>query len=145
VGQTSSYILDHPQDFLNVKKEILEILRQACEMLDKAGVRYALVIPTRGNPFIALIPEFDIKGMEQKRDFKPNDFKPNDDTDNQQKQTSPPQQDIDWYEEIRLWANELGRKPQFQEIKQKWYELTGQQLNERGVTLLLENLGYPDN
>ncbi|AUB44914.1 Archaeal DNA helicase HerA or a related bacterial ATPase, containings HAS-barrel and ATPase domains (plasmid) [Nostoc flagelliforme CCNUN1] len=45
----------------------------------------------------------------------------------------------------RLWANELGRRPQFQEIKQKWHELTGQELNERGVTLLLENLGYPNN
>ncbi|MCC5619025.1 hypothetical protein LC605_28885 [Nostoc sp. CHAB 5836] len=141
MGQTSNYILDHPQDFVNVKKEILEILRQACEMLDKAGVRYALVIPTRSNPFVALIPEFDIKGMEQKQDSKPNDDTLASSKNNQQ----PSQQQIDWYEEIRLWATELGRRPHFQEIKQKWHELTGQELNEKGVTLLLENLGYPDN
>ncbi len=141
VGQTSSYILDHPQDFLNVKKEILEILRQACELLDKAGVRYALVIPTRSNPFVALIPEFDIKGLEQKQDSKPNADTVNSSKNNQQSS----QQQVDWYQEIRKWATELGRRPHFQEIKQKWHELTGQELNEKGVTLLLENLGYSNN
>ncbi|YAF99441.1 MAG: hypothetical protein AB3A66_30300 (plasmid) [Nodularia sp. CChRGM 3473] len=129
LGQTSAYILEHPQDFLNVKKEILEMLRQACELLDKAGVRYALVIPTRGNPFVALIPEFDIKGMEHKQDKQPQDS------------TSA---SIDWYEKIREWVNELGRRPKYQEIKLKWQELTGQELNEKGVTLLLEHLGYPE-
>ncbi|MBD2536283.1 hypothetical protein H6G97_46145, partial [Nostoc flagelliforme FACHB-838] len=52
---------------------------------------------------------------------------------------------IDWYQEIRKWATELGRRPHFQEIKQKWQELTGQELNEKGVKLLLENLGYSNN
>ncbi|MBD6621156.1 hypothetical protein FNW02_37030 [Komarekiella sp. 'clone 1'] len=136
-GQTSSYILEHPQDFVNVNKEILEMLRQACELLDKAGVRYALVIPTRGNPFVALIPEFDIKGMEQKQNKI--------DSGNTTSTQSNPPQNIDWYEEIRKWATELGRKPQYQEIKQKWQELTGQELNEKGVTLLQELLGYPED
>ncbi len=144
MGQTSNYILDHPQDFVNVKKEILEILRQACEMLDQATVRYALVIPTRSHPFVALIPQFDIKGMEQKQDLKPNDSQTAD-TLGSFKNNLQPHRHIDWYEEIRTWANELGRRPQAQEIKQKWHELTGQQLNENGVTLLLENLGYPNN
>ncbi|WP_193199736.1 hypothetical protein [Nostoc sp. MG11] len=129
-GQTSSYILEHPQDFVNVKKEILEVLRQTCELLEKAGVRYALVIPTRGNPFVALIPEFDIQGMEQKQDKQSSDS------------TSA---STDWYEEIKKWANELGRRPKYQELKQKYQELTGQVLNEKGITLLLENLGYPED
>ncbi|MBD2518129.1 hypothetical protein H6G93_24755 [Nostoc sp. FACHB-973] len=134
LGQTSAYILEHPQDFVNVKKDVLEMLRQACELLDKAGVRYALVIPTRGNPFIALIPEFDIQGMEQKQ--HPLDESSADNSISV---------DVDWYEEIKLWVQQLGRKPSSQEIKLKWQELTGQELNSKGVTLLLENLGFPDS
>ncbi|MCC5640273.1 ATP-binding protein [Nostoc sp. CHAB 5844] len=132
LGQTSAYILEHPQDFVNVKKDVLEMLRQACELLDKASVRYALVIPTRGNPFIALIPEFDIQGMEQKQ--QPLDESSADNSKGV---------DVDWYEEIKLWFQQLGRKPSYQEIKLKWQELTGQELSEKGVTLLLEHLGFP--
>ncbi|MFN6501336.1 MAG: hypothetical protein RMX65_030685 [Nostoc sp. DedQUE01] len=92
------------------------------------------MIPTRGNPFIALIPEFDIQGMEQKQ--HPLDESSADNSIGV---------DVDWYEEIQLWVQQLGRKPSSQEIKLKWQELTGQELNAKGVTLLLENLGFPDS
>lgn len=120
VGQTSSYILDNPKDFINVKPEILELLQSTCELLDQAKVRYALVVPTRSNPFVALIPEFDIEGLEQKQ--------------------AP--QEGDWYEEVKRWANKLERKPTHQELKDEWLKLTGQELNEKGVQLLMENLGF---
>jgi hypothetical protein len=137
LGQTSNYILEHPQDFINVKKEILEMLRSCCELLDKAGVRYALVIPTRGNPFVALIPEFDIKLTLQKTDDQPQDLS--------QANVDDSTQRVDWYEEIKQWVEQLGRKPTYIEVKEKWQELTGQELNEKGVTLLLENLGLSDS
>jgi len=125
LGQLSSYILSKPADFLNAKPEIIELLKQVCELLDEEGVRYALVVPTRGNPYIALIPTFDIAGMEQKH----------------QPQPQSKDKDIDWYEEISLWVKELAHQPTPAELKVKWQELTGKELSDKGVQLLLEHLG----
>ncbi|MEH2169665.1 MAG: hypothetical protein V7K41_24015 [Nostoc sp.] len=58
--------------------------------------------------------DIDIKGLEQKQDSKPNDDKNNDTVDSFKNNQQTSQQQIDWYEEIRLWATELGTRPQFQ-------------------------------
>ncbi|MCG6138797.1 MAG: hypothetical protein MET45_30100 [Nostoc sp. LLA-1] len=126
MGQTASYILDNPKDFINVKAEVLQVLQHTCELLDEAGTRYALVVPTRSNPFVALIPEFEIAQMEQK---PPQD-------------TTKAEESVDWYEAIKEWADILGRRPTPDELKQAWNKLTGQQLNDKGVSLLMEHLGY---
>lgn len=64
MGQTSSYILENPKNFLNhVSDEVLQVLKQACEMFEKEGLRYALIRPTRGNAYVAIIPEFDVEGI----------------------------------------------------------------------------------
>lgn len=47
-------------------------------------------------------------------------------------------------EEIKKWVQMLGRKPAQEELKKEWLKLTGKQLNDRGVKMLLENLGFKD-
>ena len=132
LGQMSSYILGKPADFINAKPDIIEVLKQVCEMLDKQGVRYALIVPTRGNPFVALIPQFDIEGMEQKQQPAP-----------QQAPAQQTQQDTsDWLETIKQWHRELGRKPTVEELKDLWLRITGQELKEVGAFYILESLGY---
>ncbi|MEH2135414.1 hypothetical protein [Nostoc sp.] len=133
LGQLSSYILGKPADFLNAKPEIIELLKQVCELLDAEGIRYALVVPTRNNPYIALIPTFDITGMEQKHQPRESESK-----DSQSPTSS------NWYEEINAWAKKIARRPTPAELKTKWQELTGQQLSDKGVQLLLEHLGHTD-
>lgn len=127
MGQLSSYILGKPTDFLNAKPEVIELLKSVCELLDESGLRYALVAPTRNNPYVAIIPTFDIEGMEQKYDSVDN-----------HKQAP---KDTDWYESIRTWVSGLGRYPLTSEVQSKWRELTGKELSEQGVRLLLEHLG----
>lgn len=51
---------------------------------------------------------------------------------------------IDPQEEIQRWVQELDRRPTPAELKTKWLMLTGKQLNDRGVQMLLESLGYTD-
>ncbi|RUR77042.1 hypothetical protein PCC6912_40010 [Chlorogloeopsis fritschii PCC 6912] len=112
MGQTASYILDNPKDFINVKDEILQVFQQTCELLDKASVRYALVVPTRSNPFVAIIPTFDIGSMEQKQDVG------------------------DAYMEIKQWLKSLERLPSDRELADTWKKLTGLELNEQGLSEL---------
>ena len=124
LGKVSSYILSNPSDFVNVKGEILDLLKEVCELLDKQNVRYALVIPTRGNPYIALIPQFDIDNLEQ----------------SQEKDT----QDINPYQIIRTWINQLGRNPTDSELIQAWQQVTGDELTSDALTLLKNNLELAD-
>jgi len=64
MGQNSSYILDNPKNFLShTNDEVLKVLSTACEMFEKEELRYALVRPTRGNAYVAIIPEFDTEGI----------------------------------------------------------------------------------
>jgi hypothetical protein len=53
-----------------------------------------------------------------------------------------PKDTSDWLETIKQWANELGRQPTSDELKQVWKQLTNQELNSKGVVFLLEKLGY---
>jgi hypothetical protein len=88
-------------------------------------VRYALVIPTRGNPYIALIPQFDIDNLEQ----------------SQEKDT---QQDINPYQIIKDWISQLGRNPTDSELIQAWQQVTGVSLTHEALVLLKNNLELTD-
>ena len=124
LGKVSSYILSNPSDFLNVKGEIIDLLKEVCELLDKQGVRYALVIPTRGNPYIALIPQFNIDDLEQS-----------------QEPPQPTTQDnINPYQIIKDWIKQLGRNPTDSELIQAWKEVTGIALTSEALQLLKNNL-----
>ena len=129
LGKVSSYILGKPADFLNVKAEVIDLLKKVCELLDKGGVRYALVIPTRGNPYVALIPTFDIDSLEQTTQSQADDEQETKDATN-------------WYEILVEWVTRLERQPTPQELKAAWKQLTGQELNDNGVVLLMEKLGF---
>lgn len=66
MGETSGYILEpkNKANYLrNISDDIVKILSQTCEMFQKEGLRYALVRPTRGNPYVAIIPEFDLDAI----------------------------------------------------------------------------------
>ncbi len=126
LGKVSGYVLSNPKDFLNVKPEVIELLKNVCELLDKEGVRYALVVPTRGNPYVALIPTFDIDELEQESSSEPFQGEPKDTTN--------------WYEVLVNWVQQLGRVPTDEELKTVWQEITNQELNAEGVKLLKENL-----
>ena len=132
LGQMSAYILGRPTDFLNGKAEILEILKEVCELLDKEGVRYALIVPTRGNPYVALIPVFDIDGLEQK-ESQENIFS---------EDIEPLSNTQDWYNILLNWIEEIGRNPTDEELKIQWRKITNQELNANGVKLLKERLGF---
>ncbi|ATW59376.1 hypothetical protein Cl131_gp108 [Aphanizomenon phage vB_AphaS-CL131] len=127
LGKVSSYILSNPSDFLNVKTDILDLLKEVCELLDKEGVRYALVIPTRGNPYIALIPVFNIDDLEQSQELP---------------HTSQPtaQDNINPYQIIGDWIEQLDRNPTDSELIQAWKEVTGIALTSDALQLLKNNL-----
>jgi hypothetical protein len=131
LGKVSSYILSNPSDFLNVKGDILDLLKEVCELLDKQGVRYALVIPTKGNPYIALIPVFNIDDLEQTE-------KPQDAAQSEQKE------DINPYHVIGSWIDKLGRNPTDSELVQAWQQVTGISLTADALMLLKNNLELTD-
>jgi hypothetical protein len=135
LGKVSSYVLTKMPEILNVKSEILELLGSACELLDKEGVRYALVVPTRGNPYIALIPVFNIDALGQ--DQEPQDTL-----------RSTPKDDSSPYKILGAWIKELGRKPTDPELAQAWKRVTGIALTADALKLLKNNLeltGEDDN
>ena len=131
LGKVSNYVLTKMPEILNVKSEILELLGNACELLDKGGVRYALVVPTRGNPYVALIPTFDIDSLEQTTQPPADDEQEANDATN-------------WYEILVEWVKQLERQPTPQELKAAWKQLTKQELNDKGVVLLMEKLGFKE-
>lgn len=47
---------------------------------------------------------------------------------------------VDWYSEIRAWYQSTTPHPSSQEVANKWQKLTGKQLNEKGLQVLLEHL-----
>ncbi len=46
----------------------------------------------------------------------------------------------DWHEDLLSWAKELGRIPNFEEIKTKWQEISGVEPNAKQIETLLEYL-----
>ena len=126
LGKVSNYVLTKMPELLNVKTEISDLFSEVCELLDNEEVRYALVIPTRGNPFVALIPIFDIDAMEQ--------------TNDSQDEPQPQKDTADYYQILVEWVKSLGRQPTADELKAAWKHLTTQELNDKGVELLTAKL-----
>lgn len=124
MGSTANYIFDHPQDFLNVNKEATEVLHMAYELMVKDGQRCALVIPMRGNPYVALIPQFDIP-QKQPISIPVN---PPQDTQETEIQLSD-----EWYQELQFWAIARTTAPTPEDVAAKFHELTGYELVEEGI------------
>jgi hypothetical protein len=132
LGKVSSYILGKPADFLNVKTEIIDLLKEVCELLDKQGVRYALVIPTKGNPYIALIPVFNVDDLEQ--------------TEKPQNAAQLKQEEgINPYHVISAWIDKLGRNPTDSELTQAWQQVKGETLTPDALKLLKNALELTDD
>jgi hypothetical protein len=131
LGKVSNYVLTKMPELLNVKAEISDLFSQVCELLDKEQVRYALVVPTRGSPFIALIPVFDIDAMEQTSGDQSED----------EGEAQPQENTADYYQILTQWCKEvLERQPTADELKAAWKHLTQQELNDKGVELLMAKL-----
>lgn len=131
LGKVSNYVLTKMPELLNVKAEISDLFSQVCELLDKEQVRYALVVPTRGSPFIALIPVFDIDAMEQTSGDQSED----------DHEAQPQENTADYYQILTKWCKEvLNRQPTADELKAAWKHLTQQELNDKGVELLMAKL-----
>lgn len=131
LGSTANYIFDHPQDFLNINKDAMEVLQTAYELMVKDGQRCALVIPMRGNPYVALIPQFNIPERWSQSDRSPST-----------NSLEQPEQDIQlsdrWYQDLQFWAISLVREPSAQELAEKFFQLTGYELTNEGLLELLD-------
>lgn len=132
LGNTANYIFDHPQDFLNVNKETQEVLVQAFELMTNAGQRCALVIPMRGNPYVALIPQFDVDGYQQGKEVKVE----------QVETTEAALKTADQLmQEMIEWMQSLNELPSPEAIASKWESLSGKQPSEKLLKIILEKLG----
>lgn len=133
LGSTVDYIFEHPADFLRVNKEVQDILNEAAEFMKNAGLRFALVIPMRGNPYIAVIPQWDIENLqvatnvtevkEDERSFK---------TLSQLE------------EEIMHWVQSLDELPSPKQVKDKWESISGKKLEPEQLKAILKGLGLVD-
>lgn len=98
--------------------------------MKNAGLRFALVIPMRGNPYIAVIPQWDIENLqvatnvtevkEDERSFK---------TLSQLE------------EEIMHWVQSLDELPSPKQVKDKWESISGKQLEPGQLKAILKGLG----
>ncbi|MFM6917036.1 MAG: hypothetical protein ACKPKT_05600, partial [Dolichospermum sp.] len=134
LGKVSSYVLGNPTGFLNVKPEVIDLLKNVCELLDKQSVRYALVVPTRGNPCIALIPIFDIDALEEKTQSQ--------DTFGQEDQKIG--NTANWYEILTDWVQQLERNPTDSQLIEAWKKVTGIELTSDALQLLKNKLELTD-
>jgi hypothetical protein len=85
--------------------------------------RCCVCIPNVGQPFVEAIPKIKAGASEKQRE----------------KQS--PQPSTDWLEEIKQWLNAQLQLPNREQVRAKWEELTGKQLNDRGLEYLLKELG----
>jgi hypothetical protein len=132
LGNTANYIFDHPQDFLNVNKETQEILQQSFELMTNMERRCALVIPMRGNPYVALIPQFNIEAMTAPVS-KPVD------TD------TPEYRTVDQVMNCMMeWMQSLEELPTPNQVREQWEELSGKPLNDAQLVLILKQLGLEE-
>lgn len=163
LGNTVSYILE-PKNranyIRNVSNEALDAMLEAAELMQTTGVRYCLVRPTVGNPYIALVPEFDVDsiGVSLNSDVDSTDIDAGGDepTDYWEDETElssltenePPASTEDEIAQIielmRGWAREvftaIGRYPNESEIADAWKKQTGEELTPNGLKYLVDKI-----
>jgi hypothetical protein len=130
LGSTVDYIFEHPADFLRVNKETQEILNDAAEFMKNAGLRFALVVPMRGNPYIALIPQFDIESMQVSTNVK-------EIADSDPNLKTLPQLEAEMME----WVQNLDELPSPVQVKEKWESMSGKPLEANQLKAILKGLG----
>ena len=161
LGNTVSYILE-PKNranyIRNVSEEILDTMLKTAELMQSSGIRYCLVRPTVGNPYLAIVPEFDVDSIGIDAGVDAVDCEENEDEDlwgdipPQQQLSSlieneptPASIDIETIIDLmRDWCNECfdsyGVYPTDEQISQAWQAQTGEILTDAGLKLLIEKL-----
>ena len=163
LGNTVSYILE-PKNranyIRNVSNEALDAMLEAAELMQSTGVRYCLVRPTVGNPYIALVPEFDVDsiGISLDGDIDSTDIdaggdEPSDYWEDKPELSSlsentPPASTEEELAQIielmRSWADEVltkvGRYPTDEEIADAWLIQTGEKLTPDGLKYLVDKI-----
>lgn len=132
MGNTVDYIFDNPSDFLRVNKEVQEHLSEAVDYMKGAGLRYALVVPMMGNPYVALVPEFDIEALQVSTTVNEVKTAPQDPNFK-----TLPQLEA----ELLEWSQSLDEFPSPPEVKAKWESLNGPKLSPKHFEELLRILG----
>lgn len=146
MGETSSYILDpkNRSNYVrNLSDEYLNVLQQTCELFQKEGLRYCLVRPTRGNPFVAIIPEFDVEDISQRSPTM--EETDSDDSETPEIQDKTPASTIeDVYKRMKKWFEacyqQYGRYPENEHIREAWLQETGTKLSDPALEYLVSKL-----
>lgn len=173
MGQTTGYILD-PKNrsnyFRNISPETLDMLSNACSLLESMEARYALIRPTKGNPYVALIPQFDVEGILNGSLTVDVDLDYNAGVDSVEEElehiqtvskVSPPWEvqpsptpnqpdkvDIkEVFARLKLWIAEcektLGKTPTKEHIKTAWEAESGESIGDAALDYLIKRLNEP--
>lgn len=160
MGETSSYILDpkNRSNYVrNISEEYLTVLQQTCELFQKEGLRYALIRPTRGNPFVAIIPEFNVESIGTQPQPQPQTVVEVEETEEAEEieagVSSPvpdqpvatPASNIDQvYMRMKKWLDmcydKYGKYPHNEHIRQAWKDETGVILTDTALEYLISKL-----
>lgn len=129
MGGSCNYVLDpkNRANFIrNPDKNLIDSLTVISQSLIKQGKRFALVIPTRGHPFIGLIPNIKKEAVGyEKKQTEPN---------------HPPASNTDIIENIREWYTQCqseGIEIDKEDIRTLWHKLTGELLTDVGLDYLI--------
>lgn len=141
MGSSCNYVLDpkNRTNFIkNPDKQMIDSLTVISQTLTKQGVRFALVIPTRGQPFIGLIPNLNKAGGDE------GDIKNTPDTpDIPDIPNTPPDSNKDIIDNIREWISRCrdeGLTVDKEDIRNLWLRLTGEVLTDNGLDYLISIL-----
>ena len=132
MGNTVDYIFDNPSDFLRVNKDVQEHLSEAVDYMKGAGLRYALVVPMMGTPYVALVPEFDIDALQVSttvKEVKPQASDPN----------KPNLQDVE--DQMMVWMQSVEEFPSAKDVKDKWESITGLRMDIETLKGMMVKLG----
>lgn len=134
LGKSTSYVLDKRNigNFIrNGDRDMVESLSQICNYLLERRERFALVIPTRGQPFVGLIPNLRSPQSSPPSPTPPQESNP---------LHSTPESDIiirirEWYHQCL--SEGLSDDDMREDIRKLWKQLTGELLTDDGLDYLM--------
>ena len=138
MGNSCNYVLDpkNRANFIrNPDKRMIQSLTVISQSLTKQGVRFALVIPTRGQPYIGLIPDIRKEAVGTSK------TSPDEPREEPREEPPPhPDSNTDILESIRLWYKQCqneGLEVDKEDIRTLWQKLTGELLTDVGLNYLM--------
>lgn len=164
---SAEYIMDPKNigNYLrNIPAELLEVLQRAIAVCSDAGLRYALVRPTLGLPYVGIVPKFDTSAILNRHQAPPQDQIDTSIVDPTPASTptpppppsptpvaEPSSRDDEirmLYTAIKHWVDECkagGLIIDRETIREKWFQETGVNLSDSALHYLLEKLGMGDS